>query len=250
MCLELGGKSPCIIDETADLKIAAKRLAFGKLLNAGQTCVAPDYLFVHSRVKDEVIQYLKLEITNFYGDTPLENDDYPKIINEKHYNRIKELVNGEHVLFGGEFSDGGKIAPTLLDGVTTESPIMSEEIFGPILPILTFDDMNEVISFIVEREKPLALYLFTKDKAVEKEVLTSLSFGGGCINDTIIHLATSHMGFGGVGYSGMGSYHGKSSFETFSHYKSIVKKSYWIDLPFRYFPYSKKKLKLIKLFLH
>jgi aldehyde dehydrogenase (NAD+) len=248
--LELGGKSPCIIDKTADLRVAAKRLAFGKFLNAGQTCVAPDYLLVHSSVKGKVVEYLKQEITNFYGPAPLDNKDFPKIINEKHFKRLKGLVAGENILVGGKTNDREQIAPTLLDGITGQSPIMQEEVFGPILPILTFEDIREVISFVGNREKPLALYLFTRDHAVEKQILTSLSFGGGCVNDTIIHLATSHMGFGGVGNSGMGSYHGKASFDTFSHYKSMVKKFNWIDLPFRYPPYSDVKLRLIKLFLH
>ncbi|WP_326975139.1 aldehyde dehydrogenase [Caproicibacter sp. BJN0012] len=248
--LELGGKSPCIIDKTANLKVAARRLAFGKFLNAGQTCVAPDYLFVHRSVKDQIIEYLKQEISAFYGSNPLENDSYPKIINEKHFNRLKGLMADGKILTGGETNGREQIAPTLLDGVDGDSPVMREEIFGPILPVLTFDEIGEVISFVGNREKPLALYLFTTDRAVEKRVLTSLSFGGGCVNDTIIHLATSHMGFGGVGNSGMGSYHGKFSFDTFSHYKSILKKYNWIDLPFRYLPYTDLNLKLLKLFLH
>ncbi len=248
--LELGGKSPCIIDKTADLKVAARRLAFGKFLNAGQTCVAPDYLLVHRSVKNQIVEYLKQEITNFYGNTPLDNKDFPKIINEKHFNRLKGLIAGENILTGGETNDLEQIAPTLLDGITGQSPIMQQEIFGPVLPILTFEEIEEVISFVGTREKPLALYLFTKDSSVEKRILTSLSFGGGCVNDTIIHLATSRMGFGGVGNSGMGSYHGKASFDTFSHYKSIVKKYNWIDLPFRYLPYTDLHLKLLKLFLH
>lgn len=248
--LELGGKSPCIIDRTADLKVAARRLAFGKFLNAGQTCVAPDYLLVQKSVKDEVVRSLISEIRNFYGENPLECEPYPKIINEKHFNRLNGLMRGGNILAGGETNDRGQIAPTILDGVTAQSPIMQEEIFGPILPVLTFDELDEAIAFIRSREKPLALYLFTRDRSAEKRVLGSLSFGGGCVNDTIIHLASSHMGFGGVGHSGMGSYHGKASFDTFSHYKSMVKKYNWIDLPFRYPPYSPLKLKLIRLFLH
>jgi aldehyde dehydrogenase (NAD+) len=248
--LELGGKSPCIIDQTADLKIAAKRLVFGKLINAGQTCVAPDYLFVHSSVKDKMVDYIKTEITGFYGQNPLENKDYPKIINQKQFDRIISLLKDEQILFGGESNERLQIAPTLLDNVTADSPVMLQEIFGPILPILTFERIDEVISFVAAREKPLALYLFTKDKTVEQRVMTSLSYGGGCINDTIVHVATSRMGFGGVGYSGMGSYHGKASFDTFSHYKSMLKKYNWIDLPFRYLPSSKQKLRILKLFLH
>jgi aldehyde dehydrogenase (NAD+) len=248
--LELGGKSPCIIDQTADLKIAARRLAFGKLLNAGQTCIAPDYLFVQTCVKDQLVAYIKAEIVNFYGEKPLENDDYPKMINEKHFARIKALIENEHILLGGRGNERLQIEPTLLDGITGDSPVMQEEIFGPILPILTFEKIDEVIAFVAAREKPLALYLFTKDKSVEKRVLNELSFGGGCINDTIVHVATSYMSFGGVGHSGMGSYHGKASFDTFSHYKKIVKKAFWIDLPFRYFPVTKAKEWFLRLFLH
>ncbi|WP_330593883.1 aldehyde dehydrogenase [Caproicibacter fermentans] len=248
--LELGGKSPCIVDPTADLKIAARRVAFGKFLNAGQTCVAPDYLLIQQTVKDEFLHDLIDEIKGFYGDSPLDNDSYPKIINEKHFTRLKNLMEGESVVTGGRTNDKGQIAPTILDGVTAQSPVMREEIFGPVLPVLVYDDITEAIDFIRQREKPLALYLFTKDRKTQNRVLGSLSFGGGCVNDTIIHLATSHMGFGGVGNSGMGSYHGKASFDTFSHYKSIVKKSYWIDLPFRYPPHTAFKARLIRMFLH
>ena len=248
--LELGGKSPCIIDPSADLKVAARRLAFGKLINAGQTCVAPDYLFVHASVKDELLGYLKAEIRNFYGANPLDNPDYPKMINEKHFNAVMALLEGQHILMGGESNERLQIAPTLLDQVDPASPVMQEEIFGPILPVMTFEKIDEVIQFVSAREKPLALYLFTRDKTVERRVLRELSFGGGCINDTIVHVATSHMGFGGVGNSGMGDYHGKASFDTFSHYKKVVKKAFWIDLPFRYFPVSKSKFKFLKFFLH
>lgn len=248
--LELGGKSPCIVDQTADLKIAARRLAFGKFLNAGQTCVAPDYLLVQRSVKDELLRNLMAEIRNFYGENPLENESYPKIINEKHFNRLKGLIRGETVLAGGQTNDREQIAPTILDDVSADSPVMQEEIFGPILPVIVYDRLEEAVRFVRGREKPLALYLFTRDRSTERKVLGSLSFGGGCVNDTIIHLATSHMGFGGVGNSGMGSYHGKASFDTFSHYKSMVKKGNWLDLPFRYPPYCSFKLKLIHLFLH
>lgn len=248
--LELGGKSPCIVDSTANLKVAARRVAFGKFLNAGQTCVAPDYLLIDRRVKDRFVGYLKREITAFYGASPLTNENYPKIVNEKHFNRLKGLMEGEHIAAGGETDGRAKIAPTLLDGVTAQSPVMQEEIFGPILPVITFEEIGEAISFVAAMEKPLALYLFTGDRAVEKRVLSSLSFGGGCVNDTIIHLASSRLGFGGVGSSGMGSYHGRESFNTFSHYKSIVRKGNWIDLPFRYPPYTAFHLKLLKLFLH
>jgi len=247
--LELGGKSPCIIDKTANLKLAAKRLAFGKYLNSGQTCVAPDYLFVHKDVKDKVVKYLKEYITAFFGAEPLENPDYPKIINEKHYQRIMGLIEGENILVGGTGKNNSQIAPTILDNIIPQSKIMQEEIFGPILPILTFERIEEVTNYVNSQPQPLALYLFTTDKRMEQHIVNTISFGGGCINDTIIHLATSHMGFGGVGQSGMGSYHGKLSFDTFSHKKSIVKKANWIDLPMRYHPYTKGKEKLVRMFL-
>ncbi len=248
--LELGGKSPCIVDETANLKLAAKRLVFGKYLNSGQTCVAPDYLLVQENVKEQFIEYLKYWIDKMFGKEPLNNRNYPRIINEKHYDRIMKLIEGETVVKGG---CGNReklfLTPTILDHVTEKSPIMQEEIFGPVLPILTYRDLNEAEDFIKRGEKPLALYLFTRNLKTEQEILKKLSFGGGCINDTIIHLATSRMGFGGVGASGMGSYHGKRSFDTFSHTKSIVKKYQGIDIPIRYQPYTFWKKKLLRWFL-
>ncbi len=248
--LELGGKSPCIVEESADLKTAARRLAFGKYLNAGQTCVAPDYLLIQESIKEPFLALLEKEIRSMFGERPLENPDYPKIINEKHFNRILGLMEGEKLLTGGEYRrETLQIAPAVLDEISADAPVMKEEIFGPLLPALTFREIGEAEKFIQAREKPLACYIFTKKKEVEKRLLSSLSFGGGCVNDTIIHLATSRMGFGGVGGSGMGSYHGKKSFETFSHEKSIVKKYNWIDMPIRYQPYTKKKEKLLRLFL-
>lgn len=248
--LELGGKSPCIVDETANLKLAAKRLVFGKYLNSGQTCVAPYYLLIQETVKEEFLEYLKYWIDKMFSAEPMKNQDYPKIINEKHYERIMKLMEGEHIIKGG-FGNKERlfIAPTVLDDITEKSPIMQEEIFGPVLPVLTYRDLKEAEDFIKKGEKPLALYLFTGRKQTEKRVLREVSFGGGCINDTIIHLATSRMGFGGVGASGMGSYHGKKSFDTFSHTKSIVKKYQGVDLPIRYQPYTNGKKKLLRLFL-
>ena len=246
--LELGGKSPCIVDRTANLAVAARRIAFGKYLNAGQTCVAPDYLLVHASVKEALLAGIKAEIRNFFGEKPLACENLPRIVNEKHMNRLKGLIAGERIVCGGE-TDGLRMAPTIVDGVTRESPIMQEEIFGPILPVLTFEQLDEAIDFVRAGEKPLALYLFTTDGAAQRRVLGSLSFGGGCVNDTIIHLATTHMGFGGVGHSGMGSYHGKRSFETFSHMRSIVKKANWLDLPMRYHPYRAWKDRIIRIFL-
>lgn len=248
--LELGGKSPCIVESSADLKLAAKRIVFGKYLNCGQTCVAPDYLLCHTSVKEELLQYLKAEILLQYGGNALDNPDYGKIINQKHFDRICALMIPEQIAFGGESrADTLQIQPTILDSVSFEDPVMQEEIFGPILPILTFESIEEVIEIVNSRPHPLALYLFTNDKKVSEKVLSRCSFGGGCINDTIIHLATSSMGFGGVGESGMGAYHGKTGFDTFSHKKSIVNKKTWIDLPMRYQPYKAFYNKLLHLFL-
>ncbi len=248
--LELGGKSPCIIDKSANLKLAARRLAFGKYLNCGQTCVAPDYVLIHEAVKETFLTLLKAEIRSMYGEEPLKNADYGKMINRKHFDRVLGLMNQEKLILGGE-SDAAslRIAPAVMDQVTEDDAVMREEIFGPLLPVLTVGSMEEAIAFVNRRPKPLALYLFTENREVEKNVLEYTSFGGGCINDTIIHLATSRMGFGGVGNSGMGSYHGKKSFETFSHEKSIVKKYTWIDLPMRYQPYTGWKEKLVRMFV-
>lgn len=248
--LELGGKSPCIIDKSANLKLAARRLAFGKYLNCGQTCVAPDYVLVHEAVKEEFLRLLKSEIRTMYGEEPLQNPDYGKMINRKHFDRVLGLMKEEKLILGGESDVASlRIAPAVMDQVTEDDAVMQEEIFGPLLPILTVGSMEEAIAFVNRRPKPLALYLFTENREVEKNVLEYTSFGGGCINDTIIHLATSRMGFGGVGNSGMGSYHGKKSFETFSHEKSIVKKYTWIDLPMRYQPYTSWKEKLVRMFV-
>ena len=247
--LELGGKSPCIIDETANLPMAARRLVFGKLLNAGQTCVAPDYVLVKRERKEDLISLLKSNIQDALGQNPGKNPEFPKIINQKHFQRLCAILEGETILLGGETDEAAlTIAPTVTEA-SAESLSMQEEIFGPILPILTYDKPDDAIRFIREREKPLALYLFTESKAFEKRILQEVSFGGGCINDTIIHLATHHMPFGGVGHSGMGSYHGKKSFDAFTHEKSIVKKSSSVDLPVRYHPYTEKKLKMLKKFL-
>lgn len=247
--LELGGKSPCIVDKSANIRLAAKRIAFGKFLNAGQTCVAPDYVYVHKEIKEELIYYIKYYIHSFYGKDPVRNKNYPKIINEKHCNRLLGLLEGEKIIFGGK-SLNGRLEPTLTDTCSWEGTVMNEEIFGPILPILTYTDMKDVVRTINNHPKPLALYLFTTSKQAEKYILNHISFGGGCINDTIVHLATSYMGFGGVGESGMGSYHGKYSLKTFSHEKSILKKANWLDLPMRYYPCNKVKEKMIRFFLH
>ena len=212
--------------------------------------MAPDYVLVHEKVKEEFLGLVKKEIVRMFGERPLENPDYGKIINRKHFERLLGLLNREKLIFGGESDpEALRIAPSILDSVTEDDAVMQEEIFGPILPVLTVRSMEEALSFVNARPKPLAFYVFTQDKKVEQLFLRRASFGGGCINDTVIHLATSAMGFGGVGSSGMGSYHGKKSFETFSHEKSIVKKYNWIDLPMRYQPYTQMKDKMIRMFL-
>lgn len=244
--LELGGKSPCIIDKTADLQMAGKRIAWGKGLNAGQTCVAPDYLLVHQDVKSDLIDELKKNAEAFFGKSPEKNAEFPKIINKKHFDRLNRLIKTGEVIYGGQVNEqSNQIGFTLMNNVGWDDPIMQEEIFGPILPIIVYEDLNEAVRLINKRPKPLALYIFTKSKEVEKKIINEVSYGGGCVNDTIVHLATSYMGFGGVGDSGMGSYHGKASIDTFSHSKSIMKKSNLIDIPVRYPPYG-KKLKLLK----
>ena len=246
--LELGGKSPCIVDETADIDLAAKRIVWGKLINAGQTCVAPDYLLVHRSIRDKLLQAMPRYIEAFYGSDTLHNELYPKIISEKHFRRLTKLIDSasDTVIYGGRTDEAlQKIEPTLLEPIDWASPVMQEEIFGPILPILVYDDLDELIKTLAVKPKPLALYLFTESKAVEERVLGGLSFGGGCINDTIMHLASSHLPFGGVGDSGMGSYHGTESFKTFSHKKSILKKGRFLDIPLRYPPF-KQDLRWLK----
>lgn len=248
--LELGGKSPCIVDKSADIKLAARRIVFGKYLNCGQTCVAPDYIYCHRSVKDRLVKEVQKQIQKQYGKQPLRNPNYGKIINEKHFDRLLGLIDKNKTVHGGGSDRHAlRIEPTVLDNVTFADAVMQEEIFGPIMPILIFDNLDEAIRNINAMPHPLALYLFTSDKAAAKKVTSRCGFGGGCINDTIIHLATTEMGFGGFGESGMGSYHGKVGFDTFSHYKSIVDKKTWIDLPMRYQPYRKLHEKMIRFFL-
>lgn len=248
--LELGGKSPCIVEKTANLKLAARRIVFGKYLNCGQTCVAPDYIYCDRSVKDRLIKEIKKQIQKQYGKQPLERDDYGKIINKKHFNRVQNLIDKNKVIWGGKADPSTlRIEPTVLDNVTFGDAVMQEEIFGPVMPILTFDSLDEAIRNINSMPHPLALYIFTGDRPAAGKVMSRCGFGGGCINDTIIHLATSEMGFGGFGQSGMGSYHGKDGFDTFTHHKSIVDKKTWLDLPMRYQPYKKLNEKLIRMFL-
>lgn len=239
--LELGGKSPCIVDETADLPLAAKRIVWGKLLNAGQTCIAPDYLLVHEAVKEPFLAELNRQITAAFGAQPLDSEDLPKIINEKHFARLRGLMDSGTIVVGGQVNEQTlQIAPTVLDGVSWDSPIMQEEIFGPLFPVLTFENFDAMLQEITSRPKPLALYLFTASRAREKQTIDTVSFGGGTINDTIVHIASSTMPFGGVGNSGMGQYHGKASFETFTHPKTVVRRGTWLDIPLRYPPYGNR----------
>ena len=248
--LELGGKSPCIVDSTAKIRLAAKRIVFGKYLNCGQTCVAPDYILCDKRIRDELITAILAEIEKQFGKEPLKNPNYGKIINEKHFERILGLIKGEKLVYGGQSEpESLRIAPTVLNNITWDDAVMGEEIFGPLLPILTFDTLDEALDTVESHPHPLALYFFSEDKAAQKKVLDTCRFGGGCINDTIIHLATSDMPFGGVGESGMGSYHGRVGFETFSHYRSIVDKKTWMDLPIRYQKYTGLKEKMMRMFL-
>ena len=248
--LELGGKSPCIVDQSTKLEMAARRIVFGKFLNCGQTCVAPDYILCHSSVKDRFIECVKAEIRRQYGEDYRNNSLYGKIISQKHFDRVTDLIDPDKVVHGGNFDAASqKIEPTIMDGITWEDKVMGEEIFGPLMPILTFDEIEDVIKTVNSHDKPLALYIYAENKQVIREVTSRCSFGGGCVNDCIIHLATSNMGFGGVGESGMGAYHGKTGFDTFTHYKSIVDKKTWIDLPMRYQPYNKFGDWLVHIFL-
>ncbi|WP_062106031.1 aldehyde dehydrogenase [Bacillus niameyensis] len=247
--LELGGKSPCIVHKDANLKLAAKRIAWGKFMNAGQTCVAPDYLFIHSSVRDEFLHELSLMVKALYGEEPLKNPHYTHIVSMKHYERLVSFLKDGEIAFGGSANDENlAIEPTVLTGINWNDSVMTDEIFGPILPVLEYDELSVVIDGIKRHPNPLALYLFSKDQRIQDKVMTDISFGGGCINDTVYHLSSPYLPFGGVGSSGMGNYHGKGSFDTFSHQKSILKQTTRFDLPFRY-PNLKNGLKKIKLFL-
>ena len=244
--LELGGKSPCIVDESADLDVAARRIVFGKFLNLGQTCVAPDYLYVQQSVKQPLLEAIGREIHRQFADL----SHYGKIINDKHFQRLQKLIDPDKVVYGGQILESTRqILPTVMDQVSWEDPVMQEEIFGPILPVLTYENLQDCLDQIRLRPSPLALYFFSRRKDAIRKVQREAAYGGGCINDTIIHLATTAMPFGGVGNSGMGGYHGKVGFETFSHIKSIVDKKTWLDLPIRYQPYTPLKDKLIRMFM-
>lgn len=246
--LELGGKSPCIVDATANVRLAAKRIVWGKFVNAGQTCVAPDYVLAHSSVAARLVHWMEHYIDRFYGAAPHKNPDFPKIINQKHFERLCGLLDAGQVAIGGQRDPAAlKIAPTVLWPATWGDAAMQEEIFGPVLPVLEFDALRDAAREIAARPKPLALYCFTNDERVKQWAKTRATFGGGCINDVLVHLATPHMPFGGVGQSGMGGYHGKASFNTFSHHKSILEKSNRLDLPVRYPPYNSLGLRLLRL---
>ncbi|NEQ49019.1 MAG: aldehyde dehydrogenase [Leptolyngbya sp. SIO3F4] len=245
--LELGGKSPCIIDADINLDNAAKRIAWGKFINAGQTCIAPDYLLIDRTIKDAFLKKLTAAMEEFFGKDPSQSPDLSRIINQQHFERLSRLLNSGEVLVGGETDANTRyIAPTVLDNVTWDSPVMQDEIFGPILPVLTYDRLDQAIDQINARPKPLALYFFSRDTAKQQQVLTETSSGGVCLNDTVLHIGVPGLPFGGVGQSGMGSYHGKASFDTFSHYKSVLKKAFWLDLDWRYAPYKPSKLAQIK----
>ncbi|NFA62000.1 aldehyde dehydrogenase [Clostridium sporogenes] len=247
--LELGGKSPCIVDKDADIDLAARRIAWGKFLNAGQTCVAPDYLIVHKNIKEKFISLMEKYIVKFFGKNSFESEDYPRIINERHFKRLEGYLDEGKIVFGGKRDINNLyIEPTIIEEINFKNRIMQEEIFGPVLPVIEFEDISEVIDIVKNNSKPLALYYFSEDKEKQKFVIKNIQFGGGCINDTIMHLATSTLPFGGVGNSGMGGYHGIASFETFSHKKSILKKSNLIDIKIRYAPFKGKINLARKLF--
>lgn len=246
--LELGGKSPCIVDQDANIDQAARRIVFGKFINAGQTCIAPDYLLVHASNTQRLREHIEKYVQRFYGNNPQKSPDYARIINRRHFDRLVALLDGSRILFGGQNDpEDLYIAPTLIEDPGWEHPIMREEIFGPILPLLAFDDLAEVVNLLNSRPKPLALYIFSNQPQNYQRVIQTVSFGSGCINDTVVHFGNSHLPFGGVGNSGMGNYHGKASFKTFSREKGILKKSFAYEPPLRYPPYKNKLAILRKI---
>ena len=247
--LELGGKSPCIVDASADIKLAARRIVFGKYLNLGQTCVAPDYLLVDNKIKEELLHCLKSEIIRQFGEHPLDNPDYGHIVNQKHFERLCKLYHNEKIYWGGATDQNLRIEPTIISDVALKSPLMKQEIFGPLLPVIGYDSLDDVFEIINLHPTPLALYLFTTNDKTKKLIFSSIRFGGGCVNDTIMHLTSPKLGFGGIGLSGMGAYHGKAGFDTFTHYKSVVDKGKAFDLPIRYQPYKEQNCRLLHRFL-
>lgn len=246
--LELGGKNPCIIDETANLKLAAKRIVWGKFMNAGQTCIAPDYILIQKDMKSHFVEYLKEEITKAYGENPSESPDFARIVNTKNCQRLINMINAERVIFGGQTDiNDCYIAPTLIEETLPFGQVMKEEIFGPILPIITYENETDIDTVISRYEKPLSLYIFTENRLFSKQMIQNYSYGGGCVNDVLVHFSNNRLPFGGVGHSGIGAYHGSLSFDTFSHKKSILKKSNFLDIPMRYAPYKDKLPTLKKL---
>jgi aldehyde dehydrogenase (NAD+) len=245
--LELGGKSPCIIHEDSDLALAARRTAWGKFLNAGQTCIAPDYVLVHDSVADAFVGHLKSAIEALFGKDPKASPDYPRLINERHFDRVSGLIGGGTIAIGGTTDRETRyIEPTVLTGVAPEADVMREEIFGPVLPVMTYGTLDEAIGFITSRPKPLALYVFSKSGEIQDEVIARTSSGGACINDVVMHLAVPDLPFGGVGTSGMGAYHGRTSFDTFSHARAVLTRSVHLDVPLRYPPFTETKLRWLK----
>jgi aldehyde dehydrogenase (NAD+) len=248
--LELGGKSPCIVDRGVDLEVSARRIAWGKFINAGQTCIAPDYILAHEDVESELIEAIQKVVVEFYGDAPKQSGDYARVVNQRHHQRLAALLKDEEVVFGGEVDEEDcYIAPTLLRNVSPDSAVMADEIFGPILPVLKIKDVDQAIDFVNAREKPLALYLFTNDSATEAKVLERTSSGGACVNGTVVHISDSRLPFGGVGPSGMGAYHGRHTFETFSHRKAVMKRGMLFDIKLMYPPYTERMQKMAKRFL-
>lgn len=244
--LELGGKSPCIVDKNADVEVAARRVAWGKFLNGGQTCVAPDYLLLHDDVKEKFYDAFAKAVTSFYGNNPQDSADYPRIINDKHYTRLASMIRDGKIIVGGKTDDESRyIAPTMIEIDSMDHPLMNDEIFGPILPVLSITSIDEAISIVKQFEKPLAFYIFSNNYANQQKCLNSIQFGGGCVNDTISHFVNPDLPFGGVGNSGVGAYHGKFSFDTFTHKKAVCNKVTWPDIPLRYPPYV-GKLGLVK----
>lgn len=247
--LELGGKSPCIVHKDARLSLAAKRIAWGKFINAGQTCIAPDFIYVHRDVKAAFLERFASSIRELYGDDPLAGTHLSRIINERHFTRLSRLLRHEHIYMGGRTDpESLRIEPTVLTDITWDDTVMQEEIFGPIMPVLVYDDLTDVLDTLQHKEKPLSLYLFSEDIRVQEEVVSRLPFGGGCINDTVYHFTTPHLPFGGTGTSGLGAYHGKASFDAFSHRKSILKQTTRFDIPFRY-ANAKNALRIIRRIL-
>ncbi|MCK9163354.1 MAG: aldehyde dehydrogenase [Bacteroidales bacterium] len=245
--LELGGKSPCIVDKTADIKLSAKRIAFGKFLNSGQTCIAPDHIFIHKDIKEEFIKEIIVVINSFYTENEENSKDYGRIINELHFDRLSALLDNGDIIYGGKINRDNKfISPTLIENIRKDSELLHSEIFGPILPIISFENIETLIASIRIKPKPLALYIFSNSKQIQNKIISKISSGGVCVNDTIMHIVPENLPFGGVGNSGMGAYHGKKSFETFSHQRSVLIRKNWLDITLRYPPFNKKKQSLIK----